>query len=94
MEYAPSATYLSARAAQSPNSANDPSGPLETTEEHALLLANMNITVHDLLKDLDIHLAIHNIFDTRYTLIQPFYGGHAPLPAQDREIDFGFTWHL
>ena len=94
MEYAPSATYLSPRAAQTTASANDPGTPLETTNQHALFLANLNITAHDVLKDVDIHLAVHNIFDARYTLIQPFYGDHAPIPAQDREIDLGITWHL
>jgi len=94
MEYAPSATYLSSRAAQSSNSANDPNGNLETTDEHALFLANMTVTAHEVLKDLDIHLAVHNIFDARYTLIQPFYGNHAPIPAQDREINLGMTWHF
>jgi len=93
-EFAPSATYLSHRAGQSRDSANDPNGILGTTDYKDLLLANVNIVAHDVLKDLDIHLAIHNIFDARYVLIQPYYGAHAPMPAQDREINLGFTWRL
>jgi outer membrane receptor for monomeric catechols len=94
MEYAPSATYLSARAGQSNDSANDPNGALRTTDYHALFLANINIVAHNVFKDMDVNLAVHNIFDTRYVLIQPYYGNHAPIPAQDREISFGVTWHL
>lgn len=93
-EFAPGATYLSPRAGQSEASANAAPGILGTTNYKAILLADMTITARDALKDFDIHLSVHNIFDTRYVLIQPFYGGHAPMPAHDREVSLGFTWHL
>lgn len=94
VEIAPSLTYLSSRAGQSSDSANDLAGTLGTTDYHPLLLMNMNVMARNIVKDFDIHLSIHNIFDTRYALIQPYYGGHAPLPAQDRQITLGITWHL
>jgi len=95
MEYAPSLNFLSQRAGQSSASANDPSQTLlSTTEYPALVLANMNIIAHDVLKSLDVHLAVHNIFNTNYMLIQADYADHAPLPTQGREIDLGVTWHI
>jgi len=93
-EFAPSATYLDHRAGQSRYSANDPAGIPGTTDYKAIILTDMNIIVRDALKDVDIHLTGHNIFNARYTLIQPYYGAHAPMPAQDREITLGVTWHL
>ena len=93
-EFAPSATYLAQRAGQSQESANDPNGQLGTTGYAPLVLANMNIVAHDVFKGFDIHLAVHNVFDTHYLLVQPYYGAHSPMPAQDREIDLGFTWRL
>lgn len=93
-EIAPSATYLARRAGQSGASAVDPNGLLETREYPALVLANLNLIARGVLKDIDVHLGVHNVFDTRYLLIQPYYGAHAPMPAQDREIRLGVTWHL
>ena len=93
-ELSPSVTYLSQRAGQSSASANDPNNTLGTTEYPALFLANLNIIAHDVMKNLDVHLAAHNIFGAHYALIQAYYGDHAPLPAQDREIDCGATWHF
>ena len=95
MEYAPSIIFLSQRAGQSSASANDPTDTLlSTTEYPALVLFHMNIIAHDILKDLDVHLGLHNIFNTPYVLIQPYYGDHASMPTQDREIDLGATWHF
>jgi outer membrane cobalamin receptor len=94
MEFAPSLTYLSARSGQSTESANDPSGMLGTIDYPALVLVNMNIVARNVVKDLDVHLGVHNLFDVDYLLIQPYYGGHAPLPAQDRHIELGMTWRI
>jgi outer membrane cobalamin receptor len=92
MEYAPSITYLSHRAGQSPESAL--AGTEDTIDYKALALVNFNIIAHDVLRDLDVNFSVHNLFDTPYVLLQPFYGGHAPLPAQDRQFMLGVTWHL
>jgi outer membrane cobalamin receptor len=93
-ELSPSATYLSHRAGQSRDSANSPNGVLATTDYSALLLANMNVIARNVIKNLDVHLAVHNIFDSRYVVIQPYYGAHSPLPASDREINLGATWRF
>jgi outer membrane cobalamin receptor len=93
-EVAPSLTYLAHRVGQSSESANDPNNTLGTTDYPALLLANLNFVFRNVLKDFDLHLAIHNMFNASYVLIEPYYGDHAPMPAQDREIDLGVTWHL
>jgi len=57
-------------------------------------LVNFNLIAHDLVPGLDLNFAVHNLFDTSYVLLQPFYGGHAPLPAQDRQFMAGVTWHM
>jgi len=94
-EYGPSVTYLSRRAGQSEASAQGLLGASdETTDYAAIVLFDMNITVRNVLKSLDIHFGVRNLLDTRYVLIQPYYGDHAPLPADGREIDLGVTWHI
>jgi outer membrane cobalamin receptor len=94
VEVAPSLTYLSPRVGQSISSANDLTGTLGTTDYPALLLTNLNLLARNVLPDLDIHLGVHNLFDVDYLLIQPYYGNHAPLPAQDRHVELGLTWRI
>jgi len=93
-EFAPSATYLSSRPGQSQASAHASFGTMGTSTHPALVIANMAITARNIFKDLDMHFTVHNVFDTRYVLIQPVYGGHAALPAQDRQMVLGATWRL
>lgn len=94
LQFAPYVTYLSRRAVQSRASANDVNGLLETTRQPSLFLTNLNIMAPNVAKDLDVHLSVHNMFNQQYELAQPFYGGHAPIPAQDRGIHLGLTWHI
>lgn len=94
MEFAPSVTYLSHSSGQSRESANNVNGTLGTTGYRAVTLTNINVTARELTEGLDIHLSVHNIFNSRYVLIQPYYGSHAPIPAQDREISLGVTYRL
>lgn len=91
-EYGPSVTLLSARYGQSQESSQ--TNVNGVVRYKPLALANFNIRGENVLKNMDVTLSAHNIFDSRYTLIQPYYGSHAPLPAQDREIALGVTWHF
>ena len=50
-------------------------------------LINLNLRIVDWLKEgTDISLGVRNITDTDYDYIQPYDGGHAPLPSQTRSI--------
>jgi outer membrane receptor for ferrienterochelin and colicin len=63
-------------------------GPDNVTEsEPPAILASVTLFYRDLLLDgLDATLAVHNILDTEYRYIQPYDGGHAPLPTPGREV--------
>ena len=37
-------------------------------------------------KDLDLGVGVYDLFDSEYEYIQPYDGGHAPLPAPSREL--------
>ncbi len=52
-----------------------------------VVLATVALYVRDLgLPGLDGTVAVHNILDTDYRALQPFDGGHAPLPMPGREV--------
>lgn len=54
-----------------------------------LVIANLNLQLKDRpLKRLTLDLGVRDIFNSGYSYIQPYDGGHAPLPAQSREIFF------
>lgn len=91
-QVSPSVVYLPSRPGQARDSAV--AGTQETVSYQALVLANLALVQHDVLKDLDINLSVHNLFNAPYTLIQPYYGAHAPVPANDREFSLGLTWRL
>jgi outer membrane receptor protein involved in Fe transport len=57
-------------------------------------LLNLNISTNDLFKRLRLNVGVNNILNTKYSVIQPYYGGHAPLPVNDRQITFGAIYTL
>lgn len=85
----PTFTFLSKRHGESENYAQGVTADYENTSYDPLLLTNLNITYKGLLKKIDFNLSCYNLFDQKYTLIQPYYGAHAPLPANDRQITLG-----
>ncbi len=87
----PTLTYLSERYGQSEA---EPATVGQNSSYDALLLVNVNLSVTDVMPNVDFHLAVHNLLDEDYTAIQPYYGGHAPFPAQDRQITVGATYRL
>lgn len=51
------------------------------------VLASVALYVRDLgLPGLDATVAVHNLLDTDYRALQPYDGGHAPLPMPGREL--------
>lgn len=87
-QFGPSVTYLSRRYGQS-----DAAGVaaltgttlIESVEYKPLLLFNLAVNWQASKKML-VSLTSHNLFGADYVLLQTYYGGHAPLPAQDRDV--------
>jgi len=75
----PSAIYLSRRYGYSG------AGTLEVFKE--TVLAGVNFQLKDRpVKDLTLNIGVSDLFNSGYSYIQPYDGGHAPLPAPSREI--------
>ncbi len=67
----------------------------ETRPYPALLLGNVNLLWADVFaKGLTLRLTGHNVLNSGYVALQPYYGGHAPMPVQDRQIELGFILKL
>jgi outer membrane cobalamin receptor len=83
------ATFIGERYAQTQNFVlnNDENNPfLETEAYPSVLLQNVQIKGKNIFtNNLQIGLQIHNIWNANYVLLQPYYGGHAPFPLQDRQ---------
>jgi hypothetical protein len=103
LRFSPSATFLGPRAGQTAASARAmvdengvPTGAqvFASSPSQALLLLNAAVTAREVLPGLDVSLSAHNLLDAQYVLIQPFYGSHAPLPANDRQVTLGLTYSL
>lgn len=94
LKIAPSLTYLGSRYGQSDISpTNIDLAPSQSYDPLALL--NLNIKYSGLLNDaLDLGIYGGNLLNQEYVLLQPYYGGHAPLPALDRKLIFTITIHL
>jgi len=58
-------------------------------------LASFGLVYRDLFVDgLDGTLAVHNLLDTNYRYLQPYDGGHMPLPAPGREFMARMTYRF
>ncbi|MCS6820938.1 MAG: TonB-dependent receptor plug domain-containing protein [Microscillaceae bacterium] len=90
---APSLTYLSARYGQSVFSAQNSTIEeviFQTTRYEALFLLNLALSFQKITAlKLDISLQIHNLLNSNYVALQPYYGGHAPMPVHDRQFTIG-----
>jgi len=57
--------------------------------EPPLLLLGANLTYRNVgAKGLDLSAGVQNLLDERHRVLQPFDGGHAPLPMAGREVVF------
>jgi outer membrane cobalamin receptor len=65
----------------------------QNTVYPALLLTNVNF-LYNFSKKFDMNLSAYNLFDANYRLIQPYYGGHAPIPINNRQITLGLVWKI
>ncbi len=83
------ATFIGERYAQTQNFAlnSDDTNPfLETEAYPSIFLQNIQIKGKNIfMNNLQIGLQVHNIWNANYVLLQPYYGGHAPFPLQNRQ---------
>ncbi|HJV91415.1 MAG TPA: TonB-dependent receptor plug domain-containing protein [Holophagaceae bacterium] len=102
LDVAPSLLYASARENQNAASAKSPFVPgsfaptLVATDTYpARVLLNLALTWHALFRPgQDLRLSATNLTNADYPLLQPYYGDHAPLPANDRRVSLDFTWRF
>lgn len=95
LTFSPTFTYLGERQGQtlfSAQNTTDTKVIFQTQSYKALLLLNLNISLRKILKHLDLSLQIHNLTNSPYIVLQPYYGGHAPLPVADRQISISVNY--
>jgi outer membrane cobalamin receptor len=90
LTFSPTFSLLGERFGQFEQDASDLT---RNTVYPAILLTNVNI-LYSFTKKLDLNLTVSNLFNTNYVLIQPYYGGHAPVPLNNRQIVFGLNWRF
>ncbi len=86
--FAPSCTFIGSRYGQFEGKPDDLT---QNTEYPAVWLLNCNI-LYKIHRNAELQLTAHNILDSRYVLLQPYYGGHAPVPLLNRQITLGLQW--
>jgi outer membrane cobalamin receptor len=82
-------SFIGERYAQTQNFAlnsNEDNPFLETQAYPAIFLQNLQVKIKNIFTN-NLHLScqVHNIWNASYVLLQPYYGGHAPFPIQDRQ---------
>jgi outer membrane receptor protein involved in Fe transport len=85
----PTLTWLSESFGESQDHALGLTTGYDNTRYAPVLLTNLNIAYKGLIKKVTINVSAHNLFDAKYLLVQPYYGAHAPLPGNDRQITLG-----
>lgn len=90
----PTFTWLSETYGESKDHALGLTTDYANTKYDAVLLTNLNITYKGLIKKVTLNVSAYNLFNEKYIVIQPYYGAHAPLPANDRQITIGAKLNL
>lgn len=91
LRLAPSAIVMSKRYAL----VGDGAGGVMLTERDPLALVNIYASYRDLgVKGLEVGAGVFNILDADYDFIQPYDGGHPPLPAPSREVVARIAYYL
>lgn len=57
-------------------------------------LVHVSLLYEDILPGFDARLGVYNLLDADYRYIQPYDGGHMPVPAQSREVLLSLTYRL
>ena len=65
----------------------DGAGGSVIEEEDPVMLLNTFVWARGVfIESLDLGIGVYNVLDSDYRLIQPYAGGHAPLPTDEREF--------
>lgn len=59
-----------------------------------VILANVYLKIDKLIRNVELGLGVYNVFDCNCPFIQPYRGGHAPLPAGSREFALKLVYRL
>jgi hypothetical protein len=102
VQVAPGLIYGSTREGQTAQSAQSGIPPdqllpnlIESTPSPARILATLAVTWYAWLGEgTEARLGIYNVGNTSYPILQPYYGAHAPLPANDRRFDLDLVWRF
>lgn len=82
-------TYIGERYAQTQNFAlnsTEDSPFFETEPYPSVFLQNLQAKLKNVfLENLELGVQIHNLWNSNYILLQPYYGKHAPFPLQNRQ---------
>ena len=85
----PTFTWLSTTYGESKDHALGLTTGYENTSYDPIFLTNINISYKGLLRNVILNLSAYNLFDQKYLFVQPYYGAHAPLPGNDRQVTLG-----
>ncbi len=102
VQVAPSLLYASEREGQTATSAQSGIPPdqllpilVQSAPQPARLLASLAATWHGWLGEgTEARLGVFNLGGASYPILQPYYGFHAPLPANDRRFDLDLVWRF
>ncbi|MCS7005243.1 MAG: TonB-dependent receptor plug domain-containing protein [Cytophagales bacterium] len=77
---------------------NNPNAEPPTTPKDQLFpsttVVNFNILFKDIIQNSALNITCYNIFNTRYEIIQPFYGGHANIAVFNRQFSLSFQYRF
>jgi hypothetical protein len=102
VQVAPSLLYASAREGQTARSAQSGIAPddllpnlVESAPQPGRILVNLALTWKEWLgTGTEARLSASNLGAANYPILQPYYGAHAPLPANDRLVNLDLVWRF
>jgi outer membrane receptor protein involved in Fe transport len=93
LTFSPTFTWLSEKIGQSGSFVRGETNGVFANEFYSsTLLINFNVAYQ--LNKIGFNFSVHNLTDAQYLLVQPYYGGHAPLPVNNRQIMLGLKFKI
>jgi len=102
VQVAPSLMYASSRQTQTARSAQSGVGPyslmplvVESESVPARVLLNLSVTWMRVMgTGMELRVVGTNLTNASFPILQPYYGSHAPLPANDRRFTADLVWRF
>ncbi|MDP2874792.1 MAG: TonB-dependent receptor [Holophaga sp.] len=102
VQVAPSLMYASSRQTQTARSAQSGLAPnslmpalVESETVPARVLLNLSVTWKQVAgTSMELRLVGNNLTNANFPILQPYFGSHAPLPANDRRFTADFIWRF